>query len=165
MPASRPELEKALEASILMEMQAMHLYTILAGLSVNMDAQRILRFLAEMEESHVARLVELFPGGRKDPAEAMARVDMVKAFREDAWAQHKARLAGAGITDASPADDYLVFAATGEAHAQKHYERLSADAEEPALKELFRTLALEEANHGEQIRRVRRLLSGERGPR
>ncbi|GAB4366642.1 MAG: hypothetical protein Kow00128_10330 [Deltaproteobacteria bacterium] len=149
---------KAVEQSIRMEFQAMNLYTTLANRAEDGEAVRVLRFLAEAEESHVGRLVELFSGIRKEAGGAMAHVDIVKAFREEGWRLYKARLAGAGLTDRSPADDYLTFAIVGEAHARSHYDRMAEESADAGMKEIFRTLAREESEHEAQLRRIQESL-------
>lgn len=154
------DLDRIVEQCILMEIQAMNLYTTLAGRSEDEEAQRILRFLAEAEESHVGRLVEIFSKYGKSAETALSRVDVVKAFQSEAWTQYKARLTGAGLTETSPADDYLTFAIVAEAHARSHYDRLSAEVGDPRLKEIFRTLASEEAGHEESLRRIQGALRG-----
>jgi rubrerythrin len=165
MPPSRRDPDEIFASCVLMEMQAIHLYTYLAARAENEEARRILRYLAEMEESHIGRLVELIPRPRKDAADAVARADLLEALRSDSWTRYKARVAGAGITEDSPADDYLTFAAVAEAHAQAHYERLRDEADDPSVKETFRTLSREEADHGRQIRRIQTLLAGNDRPR
>ncbi len=154
------DFDRIVEQCLLMELQAMNLYTILANRTVDDEAKRVLRYLAEMEESHVGRLVEIFSAVRKDAESSLSRVDIVKAFQEEAWKQHKARLTGAGLNEESPADDYLTFAIVAEAHAQAHYDRLSHEETEPRVKEIFRTLAREEGEHGEQLKRIQRMLRG-----
>ncbi len=149
---------QAVEQSIVMEFQAMNLYTTLANRAEDEEAARVLRFLAEAEESHVGRLVELFTGVRKDAGRALSDVDIVKAFREEGWRLYKARLAGAGLTDRSPADDYLTFAIVGEAHARSHYDRMASEATDADLKEIFLTLAREESMHEAQLRRIQETL-------
>jgi hypothetical protein len=104
--------------------------------------------------------VEIFSGVRKDADAALSRVDVVKAFQEEAWRQYKARLAGAGLDENSPADDYLTFAIVAEKHAETHYDRLSREDLDPQMKEVFRTLSREEAEHGEHLKRVQRMLRG-----
>jgi rubrerythrin len=154
------DFDRIVEQCLLMELQAMNLYTILANRSEDDEAKRILRYLSEMEESHVGRLVELFSEARKDAEAALARVDIVKAFQEEAWKLFKARLAGAGLDENSPADDYLTFAIVAEAHAEAHYDRISHEDMEPQMKEVFRKLAREEAEHGEHLKRIQRMLRG-----
>jgi rubrerythrin len=154
MPAFGPDFDQTVEKCILMELQAMTLYTTLANLALDEEAVRTLRYLAEMEESHVGKLVEVFSQVRADANEALGRVDVVKAFQEEAWKQYKARLVGAGLNERSPADDYLTFAAVAETHAEKHYERLSDEEKDPQMKEVFRRLAREEADHREHVTRI-----------
>ncbi len=158
MTADRRDAGSVVETCILMEIQAMTLYTTLANRAEDDEAARILRYLAEMEESHVGRLADIFASVREDAAAALSRVDVVKAFQDEAWRQYKARLVGAGLTETSPADDYLTFAAVAEAHAEAHYRRLAGEEADPAFAEVFRTLAREEADHGEQVRRIQRFL-------
>lgn len=160
MPGLPRDFDRIVEQSLLMEIQAMNLYTILANRSEDDEAKRVLQYLAEMEESHVGRLVEIFSGVRKDADAALSRVDVVKAFQEEAWRQYKARLAGAGLDENSPADDYLTFAIVAEKHAETHYDRLSREDLDPQMKEVFRTLSREEAEHGEHLKRVQRMLRG-----
>ena len=154
------DFDRIVEQCLLMELQAMNLYTILANRTVDDEAKRVLRYLAEMEESHVGRLVEIFSAVRKDAESSLSRVDIVKAFQEEAWKLYKARLTGAGLNEESPADDYLTFAIVAEAHAQAHYDRLSREETEPRVKEIFRTLAREEGEHGEHLKRIQRMLRG-----
>jgi rubrerythrin len=154
-PADRKAFAETVERSILMEMKAIHLYTLLANRAEDEETRRILYFLAEMEESHVDRLVDLFGKAGKDAEAAFARVDVVKAFREEGWTAFRAWLAGAGLTESSPPDEYLTFASVAEAHAQAHYERLAGREADPEMKALFATLAREEAGHGERIRHIR----------
>jgi rubrerythrin len=160
MPGFPRNFDRIVEQCLLMELQAMNLYTILANRAEDEEAMRMLRYLAEMEESHVGRLVEIFSGVRKDAEAALARVDIVKAFQEEAWRLFKARLAGAGLNENSPADDYLTFAIVAEAHAEAHYDRLSHEDMDPQMKEVFRKLAREEAEHGEHVKRIRKMLRG-----
>jgi len=156
-PAPDP-FSRTVEQCILMEFQAMNLYTMLANRAEDEEAVRLLRFLAEAEESHVGRLVELFSGVRKDADRSLSHVDIVKSFREEGWKLYKARLAGAGLTEQSPADDYLTFAIVGEAHARTHYDRLSSESPDPGMKEVFRTLSREEADHETHLRRIQETL-------
>ena len=160
MPGFPRNFDQIVEQCLLMEIQAMNLYTILANRSEDDEAKRILRYLAEMEESHVGRLVEIFSEVRKDAETALARVDIVKAFQEEAWRLFKARLAGAGMDENSPSDDYLTFAIVAEAHAKAHYDRLSQEDVDPRMKEVFRKLAREEAEHGQHLKRIQRMLRG-----
>lgn len=160
MPGTNSDFDRIVEQCLLMEIQAMNLYTILANRSGDDEAKRVLRYLAEMEESHVGRLVEIFSVVRKDAETALSRVDIVKAFQEEAWRLHKARLTGAGLSEDSPADDYLTFAIVAEAHAESHYERLSRQEFDPQVKDIFRTLSREEAEHGEHLKRIQRMLRG-----
>jgi rubrerythrin len=160
MTAIPDDFDRTVEQCILMEFQAMNLYTMLANRSEDEEATRVLRYLAEAEESHVGRLVELFSGVRRDAEKALSRVDIVKAFRAEAWRQYKARLVAAGLTERSPADDYLTFAIVAEAHARSHYERLSSEAADSQLKEIFRKLAREEAEHEQNVRRIQSMLRG-----
>jgi rubrerythrin len=165
MPPSRSEPDEIFVSCVLMELQAIHLYTYLAARAENEEARRILRYLAEMEESHIGRLVEVVPRLGKNAADAMARADLLESLRSDSWTRYKARVAGAGITENSPADDYLTFAAIAEAHAQAHYKHLCDEAADPSVKEIFRTLSLEEADHERQVRRVQAFLAGKERPR
>ena len=160
MSAMPSDFDRIVETCILMEIQAMNLYTTLAGRSEDPEAQRILRFLAESEEGHVGRLVEIFSEFGRSAEKALSMVDVVKAFQSEAWTQYKARLAGAGLTETSPADDYLTFAIVAEAHARSHYARLADEADDPRLKGIFGTLASEEAGHEENLKRIRGALRG-----
>ena len=154
MPAFPHDFDQTVEQCILMEFQAMNLYTMLANRAEDEEAARILRFLAEAEESHVGRLVELFSGVRKEAGRALENVDIVKAFRAEAWKHYKARLVGAGLTERSPSDDYLTFAIVAEAHARSHYDRLASEAKDPEMQEIFRILSREEAEHERSLRRI-----------
>ena len=160
MPGLPRNFDRIVEQCLLMELQAMNLYTILANRAEDEEAKRVLRFLAEMEESHVGRLVEIFSEVRKDTESALSRVDIVKAFQEEAWKLYKARVAGAGLDENSPADDYLTFAIVAEAHAEAHYNRITQEDMDPQMKEVFRKLAREEAEHGEHVKRIQRMLRG-----
>jgi rubrerythrin len=160
MPGFPRNFDRIVEQCLLMEIQAMNLYTTLANRSEDDEAKRMLRFLAEAEESHVGRLVEIFSEVRKDAETALARVDIVKAFQEEAWRLFKARLTGAGLNENSPADEYLTFAIVAEAHAEAHYDRLSQEDVDPRMKEVFRKLAREEAEHGQHLKRIQRMLRG-----
>jgi len=154
MPNSPENLEKIVEQCILMEIQAMRLYTTLANRVTEEETSRILRHLAEMEESHVTRLVEIFSGAMENAEKALSRVDIVKAFQSEAWRMHKARLTGAGLTETSPLDDYLTFAIVAESHARSHYDRLSAEAGDEKAKEIFRILSREEADHETHLKKI-----------
>jgi rubrerythrin len=160
MPGFPRDFEQIVEQCLLMEIQAMNLYTILANRAEDDEAKRLLRFLAEAEEFHVGRLVEIFSGVRKDAEAALGRVDIVKAFQEEAWRLYKARLVGAGLNESSPADDYLTFAIVAEAHAESHYDRLSREDLDPQMKDVFRILAREEADHRERLTRIQAKLRG-----
>ena len=155
MPNSPENFEKIVEQCILMEIQAMTLYTMLANRVANEETGGMLRYLAEIEESHVGRLVEIFSRSVEGAEKTFANVDVVKAFQSDAWKMHKARLQGAGLTDTSPLDDYLAFAIVNETHARTHYDRLSAEASDPLVKDIFRTLSGEEAEHERQLTKLR----------
>lgn len=156
MPETPHDFDKIVEQCILMEIQAMNLYTTLANRVEDEEAARLLRFLAEMEESHVGRLVEIFSQARKNAEKALSRVDVIKAFGSEAWRMHKARVAGAGLTETSPLDDYLTFAIVSEAHARSHYDRLAAEAAGFPEKEIFRVLSREEAGHEKQLRDIQK---------
>lgn len=156
MPEVPDSFDAIVEQCILMEIQAMNLYTMLANRVEDEETARLLRSLAEMEESHVGRLVEIFTEAKKDSRKALSRVDAVKAFRSEAWRMYKARLAGAGLTETSPLDDYLTFAIVAEAHARARYDRLSGEAVDAGAKEIFRTLSREEAAHEEHLKEVQR---------
>jgi len=160
MPGFPRDFDRIVEQCLLMEIQAMNLYTILANRAEDDEAKRMLRYLAEMEESHIGRLVGIFSEVRTDAEAALARVDIVKAFQEEAWRMFKARLAGAGMNENSPADDYLTFSIVAEAHAEAHYDRLSQEDMDPQMKDVFRKLAREEAEHGEHLKRIQRMLRG-----
>ena len=155
MPKSPETFDSIVEQCILMEIQAMNLYTSLANQVKDEETAGILRYLAEIEEAHVGRLVQIFSGAMKTPEKTLSRVDIVKAFQPEAWRMYKARLAGAGLTETSPLDDYLTFAIVAETHARTHYERLSGEAPDPLAKEIFRTLSREEADHEEKLTRIR----------
>lgn len=154
------DFRRTVEQCILMEIQAMTLYTTLANKVDDPEAARILRYLAESEESHVGRVAEIFSSLGERAEEALSRVDVVKAYRDEAWSRHKALLAGAGLTDASPADDFLLFAISAEAHARTRYDRLAGEAADPKMQAAFRALAAEEASHEDNLTRIRRLLKG-----
>src|SRR4030066_67220 len=62
MPDAPDSFDRIVEQCILMEIQAMSLYTTLANRVEDEETARVLRYLAEMEESHVGRLVEIFSG-------------------------------------------------------------------------------------------------------
>lgn len=158
MPGNPEEFRRAVEQCVLAEIQAMTLYTTLANRAEDPEAVRILRYLAESEESHVARVAEIFASFGEGAGDAASQVDVVKACRDEAWGRYKAHLAGAGLTDASPADDFLAFAISAEAHARARYDRLAGDAADPRLSAAFRTLAAEEGGHEETLKRIRRLL-------
>jgi rubrerythrin len=146
------------EQCILMEIQAMNLYSALSNRVADEETGRMLRYLAEMEESHVGRLVEIFSGTVEGAEKAFSKVDIIKAHHTEALRMHKARLAGAGLTDTSPLAEYLTFAIAGEAHARSYYERLSSEATDPLAKEIFLTLSREEADHEETLTRIRESL-------
>lgn len=152
------KFDKIVEACIRMEIQAMTLYTMLANRALDQETTRVLRYLAEMEESHVGRLVEIFSGTMKGAEKALSRVDIIKTFQPEAWRMHQARLAGAGLTETSPLTDYLTFAIVAEAHARTNYERFSEEASDSLAKEIFRTLSREEADHEEKLKRIQRSL-------
>jgi len=156
------DIRRTVEQCILMEIQAMTLYTTLANRAEDPEAARLLRYLAESEESHVGRVAEIFSSFGEKAEDALSQVDVVKAYRDEAWSRYKARLAGAGLTDASSADDYLVFAISAEAHARERYARLAGEAADPRMQAAFRTLAAEEAGHEDSLKRIRRLLKGDR---
>ena len=147
--------DKIVEECILMEIQAMNLYMKLAGRVKDEETRSVLRDIAEMEESHVGRLVEIFSGTREEVEKSFSHVDIIKAFQPEALRMHNARLAGAGLSDTSPLDDYLTFAIVGESHARTHYESLSEEASESLAKEIFRTLSREEADHEERLTNIR----------
>ncbi len=150
------DFDRIVEQCILMEIQAMNLYTTLANRVEDEEAARLLRYLAEMEESHVGRLVEIFTRAKKDSETALSRVDVVKAFRSEAWTMHKARLKGAGLTETSPVDDYLTFAIVSESHARAHYERLAGEAGGAREQEIFRLLSREEADHETHLKELQK---------
>ena len=66
MPEAPESFDRIVEQCILMEIQAMNLYTTLANRVEDEETARVLRYLAEMEESHVGRLVEIFPEAKED---------------------------------------------------------------------------------------------------
>ena len=154
------DFRRTVEQCILMELQAMTLYTTLASRAADPEAARVLRYLAESEESHVGRVADIFSSFGETAEEALSRVDIVKAYKDEAWSRYKARLADAGLSDASPADDYLAFAISAEIHARTRYERLAGEAADPRMQAAFRGLAAEEAGHEENLTRIRRLLKG-----
>jgi rubrerythrin len=152
--------ESIVEQCILMEIQAMNLYTALSNRVADEETGRMLRYLAEMEESHVGRLVEIFSGTVESAEKAFSKVDIIKTHQEEALRMHKARLAGAGLTETSPVMEYLTFAIVGEAHARSYYERLSGEAADPLAKHIFLTLSREEADHEETLTRIRESMRG-----
>ncbi len=152
------DIRGTVEQCLLAEIQAMTLYTTLANRVEDPEAVRVLRYLAEAEESHVGRVAEIFSSFGVKTGDAPSRVDVVKTYGGEAWSRYKAHLAGAGLTETSPADDFLVFAISAEAHARTRYDRLAGDAADPAMQAAFRALAAEEAGHEESLRRIRRLL-------
>lgn len=156
------DFRRTVEQCILIEIQAMTLYTNLANRVEDPEAARILRYLAESEESHVGRVAEIFSSFGEKAEEALSRVDVVKAYRDEAWSGYKALLKGAGLTDASPADDFLVFAISAEANARTRYDRLAGEAADPGMQAAFRALAAEEAGHEENLKRIRSRLKGGR---
>ena len=163
MPEAPDDFRRTVEQCILMEIQAMTLYTTLANRADDPEAARLLRYLAESEESHVGRVAEIFAGAAGAETEtALSGIDVVKAYRDEAWSRHKAHLAGAGLSDTSPADDFLLFAISAEAHARTRYDRLADEAADARLAAAFRALAAEEREHEENLRRIRGLLK-ERG--
>ncbi len=162
MPKAPESFRNIVEQCILMEIQAMTLYTALANRVEEEETSRVLRHLAEMEESHVGRLVEIFSEAGGDVGKSLSHVDVVKAFRPEAQRMHMARLAGAGLTETSSLADYLTYAIVSETHARVNYEQLSAEAEDPLAKEIFRALSREEAAHEEQLQRTRQSIREER---
>ncbi len=154
MPNSPEAFDSIVEQCILMEIQAMNLYTSLANQVRDEETGRMLRVLAEMEETHVGRLVQIFSKAMEGAEKAISRVDIVKAFQPDAVRMYNARLAGAGLTETSPLDDYLTFAIAAEAHARSHYDRIAGEAPSRSAQEIFRTLAREEADHEETLKRI-----------
>ncbi len=152
------DFRRTVEQCILMELQAMTLYTILANRVEDPEAARILRYLAESEESHVGRVAEIFSSFGETAGAALSRVDVIKAYGGEAWSRYKARVAAAGLSDASPADDFLAFALSNETEAQARYERLAGEAADLRLQAAFRLLAQEEAGHAENVARIRRVL-------
>jgi len=154
MQQSAETFDSIVEQCILMEIQAMNLYASLANQARDEETRRVLRYLAEIEETHVGRLVQIFSGAVKDAEKSLSEVDIVKAFQPGAQKMYQARLAGAGLTETSPLDDYLTFAIVAETHARSHYERLSGEAPNPLAKEIFLTLSREEADHEETLKRI-----------
>ncbi len=152
------EVRRTVEQCLLAEIHAMTLYTNLANRVEDPEAARLLRYLAECEESHVGRVAAIFSSFGATTGHAPSQADVVKAYGGEAWSRYKAHLAGAGLTDASPADDFLVFAISAEAHARTRYERLAGEAADPGMQAAFRALAAEEAGHEEDLKRIRRLL-------
>lgn len=147
--------DKIVEHCILMEIEAMNLYMKLAGRVKDKRTGDVLRDLARMEESHVGRLVEIFSENRKSADKALSHVDIIKAFQPEALKMHHARMAGAGLSDTSSLDDYLLFAIAGETHARAYYQRLSEEAPGPLGKEIFLTLSREEADHEVRLKDIR----------
>ena len=147
--------DKIVEQCILMEIQAMNLYMKLANRVKDDETRSVLRDIAAMEESHVGRLVEIFSGAREGAEKSFSHVDVIKAFQPEAARMYNARLAGAGLSDTSPLDDYLTFAIVGESHARTYYGRLSDEASGSLAKEIFRTLSREEADHEEMLQKIR----------
>ncbi len=152
------EVRRAVEQCLLAEIQAMTLYTTLANRVEDQEAVRLLRYLAESEESHLGRVADIFSSFGVKTGDALSRADVVKAYGGEAWSRYKAHLAGAGLTDTSPADDFLVFAISAEAHARTRYDRLAGETSDPGMQAAFRALAAEEAGHEESLKRIRRLL-------
>ncbi len=152
------EFRRTVEQCLVAEIQAMTLYTTLANRVDDPEAARVLRYLAECEEAHVGRVAEIFSSVGEATGDVLSQADIVKAYRGDAWSRYKAHLAGAGLTDASVADDFLAFAISAEAHARTRYDRLAGEAADPKMQAAFRALAAEEAGHEENLRRIRRLL-------
>jgi rubrerythrin len=155
MPEFPENLDRIVEQCVLMEIQAMNLYMTLANRVADEETGRMLRYLAEMEESHVGRLVEIFSGEVEGAEKSFSRVDIIQALQSEALRIHNARLAGAGLTETSPLTDYLTFAIVGEAHARSYYERLSNEASDSLAKEIFLALSREEADHEEKLTRIR----------
>ncbi len=149
------DFDKIVEQCILMEIQAMNLYMKLAGRVKEEETGGVLRELARMEESHVGRLVEIFSGAREGAEKSFSHVDIIKAFQPEALKMHNARLAGAGLSDTSPLDEYLTFAIAAETHARAYYKHLSEEASSSPVKEIFLTLSREEADHEEKLIRLR----------
>ena len=147
--------DKIVEQCILMEIQAMNLYMKLAGRVRDERTGDVLRDLARMEESHVGRLVEIFSEGRKGAEKSFSHVDIIKAFQPEALRMHQARMAGAGLSDTSPLDDYLTFAIAGETHARAYYQRLAEEAAGSQAKEIFLILSREEADHEVRLNAIR----------
>ncbi len=154
MPEFPKNLDKIVEQCILMEIQAMNLYMTLANRVADEETGRMLRYLAEMEESHVGRLVEIFSGTVEGVEKSLSRVNIIQALQSEALRMHNARLAGAGLTETSSLTEYLTFAIVGEAHARSYYERLSDEAPDPLAKEIFLTLSREEADHERKLTRI-----------
>ncbi len=152
------DFRRTVEQCILKELQAMTLYTILANRVEDPEAARILRYLAESEESHVGRVADIFSSLGEAAAPALSRVDIIKAYGGEAWSRYRARVAAAGLSDASPADDFLAFALSNETEAQARYARLAGEAVDPRMQAAFRMLAQEEAGHAENVARIRRVL-------
>ncbi len=152
------DFRRTVEQCILMELQAMTLYTILANRVEDSEAARILRYLAESEESHVGRVADIFSSLGEAAGPALSRIDVIKAYGGEAWSRYRARVAAAGLSDASSADDFLAFALENETEAQSRYERLAGDAADLGLQTAFRLLAREEAGHAENVARIRRQL-------
>jgi len=152
-------LREVMEKSLMMEFASMLVYQELAGKVIDDDAREVLRFLARGEESHVARLVDVFSSRLREGGERLEEIGIIKAHRSQARDVLECALRERGVGEDSPVLDILEFAREAERHAFDYYMKLAEIAEDEELSHLFRDLAEEEKNHEVSVIRLKDLFS------
>ncbi|RMG59991.1 MAG: hypothetical protein D6713_04135 [Deltaproteobacteria bacterium] len=135
----------------------MLVYQDLAEKVIDADARNVLTHLSRSEESHVARLIEIFSAWSEEGRESLDLVDVIKIFRSRGQETLLRAFRERGLTEESPVGDILDFAREAERRAYEHYRALADGAEDEGVKALFLDLAEEEKNHEVSVIRLRDL--------
>jgi len=154
------DIKEAVEAAITMEFMSMIVYQDLANRVVDEKTGEILNYLSKQEETHVARLVEIFSDYSEESLDAVEDVDVIRGHRKEARSMLEDALKKRGITPSSPVSEILEFAREAERHAYTHYSRLASSCEDTVLAKVFSDIAEEEKTHELNIVRLKDMLGG-----
>lgn len=154
------DIREAVEKSITMEFMSMIVYQDLSNRLADKGAVETVTYLSKQEERHLAHLIGIFSSLGDESAAAVEKVDVVRGHRGKAMEELEKALEDRGINRESPVEEILDFAIDAERHAFSRYINLSQKCGDEKLEEIFRTIAMEEKSHEENILRLMKELKG-----
>ncbi len=152
------ELKSLVESSITMEFMSMIIYQELANRMIDDNSKKVLTYLARGEETHIAKLVEIFSNYDEQGSEAISDVDIIRSHRREAIERLEKALEKWGISPDSPPESILDFAQDAERYAYNYYMDLARKSADGGLAEVFKTIAKEEKDHEVNIIRLREMI-------